>query len=68
MRLYPPKADALTGKWNPPPVKKVQGLPGRNGPVNTGPERRRLTLAGDCEASRTLDGTASKKHQGTKSR
>ena len=24
--------------------------------------------AGDCEASRTLDGTASKKHQGTKSR
>ena len=24
--------------------------------------------AGDCEASRPLDGTASKKHQGTKSR
>ena len=25
MRLYTPKADALTGKWNPPPVMKVQG-------------------------------------------
>jgi hypothetical protein len=24
MRLYGPKADALTGKWNPPPVMKVQ--------------------------------------------
>ena len=24
MRLYAPKSDALTGKWNPPPVKKVQ--------------------------------------------
>ena len=23
MRLYAPKADALTGKWDPPPVKKV---------------------------------------------
>jgi hypothetical protein len=23
MRLYSPEADALTGKWNPPPVKKV---------------------------------------------
>jgi len=23
MRLYSPQADALTGKWNPPPVKKV---------------------------------------------
>jgi hypothetical protein len=22
MRLYGPKSDALTGKWNPPPVKK----------------------------------------------
>jgi hypothetical protein len=22
MRLYSPKADALTGKWNPPPIKK----------------------------------------------
>jgi hypothetical protein len=28
MRLYAPKSDALTGKWNPPPVTKVQGLPG----------------------------------------
>jgi hypothetical protein len=28
MRLYGPKSDALTGKWNPPPVTKVQGLPG----------------------------------------
>jgi hypothetical protein len=24
MRLYAPKSDALTGKWNPPPVMKVQ--------------------------------------------
>jgi hypothetical protein len=24
MRLYSPQADALTGKWNPPPVHKVQ--------------------------------------------
>jgi hypothetical protein len=23
MRLYAPKSDALTGKWNPPPVKKA---------------------------------------------
>jgi hypothetical protein len=28
MRLYAPKSDALTGKWNPPLVTKVQGLPG----------------------------------------
>jgi hypothetical protein len=27
MRLYGPKSEALTGKWNPPPVTKVQGLP-----------------------------------------
>jgi hypothetical protein len=25
MRLYAPKSDALTGKWNPPPVTKAQG-------------------------------------------
>jgi hypothetical protein len=24
MRLYGPQSDALTGKWNPPPVRKVQ--------------------------------------------
>jgi hypothetical protein len=24
MRLYAPKSDALTGKWNPPPVTKVE--------------------------------------------
>ena len=23
MRLYSPQADALTGKWNPPPIKKL---------------------------------------------
>lgn len=27
MRLYAPKSDALTGKWNPPPIMKVQGPP-----------------------------------------
>ena len=27
MRLYGPKSDALTGKWNPPPITKAQGLP-----------------------------------------
>ena len=27
MRLYAPKADALTGKWNPPPVMKAQAVP-----------------------------------------
>ena len=25
MRLYAPKEDALTGKWNPPPITKVEG-------------------------------------------
>jgi len=25
MRIYGPKSDALTGKWNPPPVRKTQG-------------------------------------------
>ena len=25
MRLYAPKSDALTGKWNPPPIAKIQG-------------------------------------------
>ena len=27
MRLYGPKAEALTGRWNPPPVVKVQAVP-----------------------------------------
>ena len=27
MRLYAPKSEALTGKWNPAPVTKAQGLP-----------------------------------------
>jgi hypothetical protein len=27
MRIYAPKSDALTGKWNPPPVVKVQAVP-----------------------------------------
>ncbi|MBF9234164.1 DUF1254 domain-containing protein [Microvirga alba] len=27
MRLYAPRSEALTGKWNPPPVTKVQDLP-----------------------------------------
>jgi hypothetical protein len=28
MRIYAPRSEALTGKWNPPPVLRVQGLPG----------------------------------------
>ena len=27
MRLYAPKSDALTGKWNPPPIVKMEGAP-----------------------------------------
>ena len=27
MRLYSPKSEALTGKWNPPSVTRMQGLP-----------------------------------------
>ncbi len=27
MRLYGPKSEALTGKWNPQPVMKTQGVP-----------------------------------------
>ena len=30
MRLYAPKSTALTGQWNPPPVKRVS-LPGLGG-------------------------------------
>ena len=28
MRMYAPKSEVLIGKWNPPPVTKVQGLTG----------------------------------------
>jgi hypothetical protein len=27
MRLYSPKSEALTGKWSPPPVTRMQNLP-----------------------------------------
>jgi hypothetical protein len=27
MRLYSPKSEALTGKWNPPPIARMQALP-----------------------------------------
>jgi hypothetical protein len=27
MRLYGPKSEALTGKWNPPPVMRIQAVP-----------------------------------------
>jgi hypothetical protein len=27
MRIYAPKSEALTGKWNPPPVMKLQAVP-----------------------------------------
>ncbi len=27
MRLYGPKSEALTGKWNPPAITQIQGLP-----------------------------------------
>jgi hypothetical protein len=31
MRIYAPRGDALTGKWNPPAVTKVQPVrPQRN--------------------------------------
>jgi hypothetical protein len=28
MRLYSPKSEALTGKWNPPPITQIQGISG----------------------------------------
>jgi hypothetical protein len=28
MRIYAPRSEALTGRWNPPPVTRVQELPG----------------------------------------
>jgi hypothetical protein len=31
MRVYAPKSEALTGKWNPPPVTRVQSLPSFGG-------------------------------------
>jgi hypothetical protein len=31
MRLYAPRSEALTGKWNPPPVMRVAALPSLGG-------------------------------------
>ncbi len=31
MRLYGPRSEALTGKWNPPPVTKIQTVPSIGG-------------------------------------
>jgi hypothetical protein len=31
MRLYAPRSEALTGKWNPPPVMRVASLPSSGG-------------------------------------
>ena len=31
MRLYAPKSEALTGKWNPPPVTKTKAFLGIGG-------------------------------------
>ena len=31
MRLYAPRSEALIGKWNPPPVTRVQSLPAVGG-------------------------------------
>jgi hypothetical protein len=31
LRMYAPKSEALTGKWNPPPVKREQQIPGLGG-------------------------------------
>ncbi|QIG98692.1 MULTISPECIES: DUF1254 domain-containing protein [unclassified Bradyrhizobium] len=28
MRIYAPRSEALTGKWNPPPITQAQALPG----------------------------------------
>jgi hypothetical protein len=28
LRMYAPKSEALTGKWNPPPVKREQQILG----------------------------------------
>ena len=27
MRLYAPRSDALTGRWNPPPVMRLEPVP-----------------------------------------
>ena len=31
MRLYAPRSEALTGKWNPPPVTKTEAFMGLSG-------------------------------------
>lgn len=46
--LYAPKSDALTGKWNPPPITRAQGWRRRAG-LHSGIERLARTYQGAGE-------------------
>src|ERR1700693_4286162 len=51
-----------------PPYGRNKRQSGHDADIVEGPSLCRFLDAGDLKASRTLDRTASKKHQGTKSR